>query len=80
MTLEQVFPYITALGGLILAYLGWRRTDKGDAAEQARWMGKIDAKLEGIEKKLDGMSGVPERVSELERRVTALERKGEESK
>lgn len=80
MTFDLVLQYLTTIGALLLAYLGWRRNDKGDAAEQARWMGKIDAKLEGIEKKLDGMSGVPERVSELERRVTALERKGGESK
>lgn len=77
MTVEQFLPYLTTLGGLVLAYLGWRRNDKGDTAEQARWMGKIDEKLDTIGRKLDKLDGIPERVSDLERRVNDLERKGE---
>lgn len=77
MTVEQFLPYLTTLGGLVLAYLGWRRNDKGDTAEQARWMGKIDEKLDSIGKKLDRLDGIPERVCDLERRVNNLEKKGE---
>lgn len=77
MTVEQLLPYLTTLGGLVLAYLGWRRNDKGDTAEQARWMGKIDEKLDSIGKKLDKLDGIPERVCDLERRVNDLEKRGE---
>ena len=77
MTAEQLLPYLTTIGGLILAYLGWRRNDKGDTAESARWMGKIDEKLDSIGKKLDKLDGIPERVCDLERRVGVLEKKGE---
>jgi len=77
MTSEEMLPYIVGLGGLVLAYLGWRRTDKGETAEQSRWMGKIDEKLDSIGNKLDKLDGIPERVCDLERRVGALEKKNE---
>lgn len=66
MSVEQFLPYLTTIGGLVLAYLGWRRNDKGDTAEQARWMGKIDEKLDIIGKKLDKLDDVPGRVKALE--------------
>lgn len=69
MTVEQFLPYLTTLGGLVLAYLGWRRNDKGDTAEQARWMGKIDEKLDSIGKKLEKLDGVPERIGRLEEKL-----------
>ena len=77
MTTEQLFPFVVSLGALLLAYLGWRRNDKGDSAELARWMGKIDEKLNSMDGKLNKVDGVPERVCDLERRVAALERKAE---
>lgn len=77
MSSDEMLPYVVGLGGLILAYLGWRRTDKGDTAETSRWMGRIDEKLDNIGKKLDKLDGLPERVCDLERRVDALEKKGE---
>ena len=45
---------------------GWRRNDKGDTAEQARWMGGIDQLLKEINKKLDNLDGIPGRVKALE--------------
>lgn len=69
MTFEQFLLYLTTLGGLVLAYLGWRRNDKGDTAEQARWMGKIDEKLDSIGKKLEKLDGVPERIGRLEEKL-----------
>jgi len=77
MTADQLFPFVVSLGALLLAYLGWRRADKGDTAEQSRWMGKIDEKLDSIGKKLDKLDGIPERVCDLERRVGVLEKKNE---
>lgn len=67
MTFDQVLQYLTTIGALLLAYLGWRRNDKGDTSAQAEWRGVVSTKLDAIMEQLKGLVGIPERVRELEK-------------
>jgi hypothetical protein len=66
VTFDQILQYLTTIGALLLAYLGWRRNDKGDTSAQAEWRGRVSTMLEAIMEQLKGLVGIPERVRALE--------------
>lgn len=67
--------YLVGAVGALVGLAGWLRNSRGDTAEQARWMGRIDEKLEKIERSLTGLDGIPGRVKAVEDRLKDMERK-----
>ncbi len=67
--------YAVGIAGVLVGLAGWLRNNRGDTAEQARWMGGIDYQLKDISRKLDDLNGIPGRMKAVEDRLKDIERK-----
>ncbi|MDR0928961.1 MAG: hypothetical protein LBM74_04525 [Oscillospiraceae bacterium] len=85
MEAGQLWGYIVGGAGALIGVLGWLRTGRGDAAQQAGWMGKVDAKLDHISGELANLKGIHERLALVEasaksahKRIDAMSDRGKE--